>query len=40
VDFPRAAHAEEVLLSEKLEGYADYMKRTGRFLPPFKKEHK
>jgi protein-S-isoprenylcysteine O-methyltransferase Ste14 len=32
-DFRRAANQEEALLCEKLDGYADYMKRTGRFLP-------
>ncbi len=33
-DFSRAARAEEVLLATNLPGYADYMARTGRFLPP------
>jgi protein-S-isoprenylcysteine O-methyltransferase Ste14 len=32
-DFPRAAKQEEGLLCENLEGYAEYMERTGRFLP-------
>lgn len=33
-DFSRAARAEEELLTAKLPGYAEYMTRTGRFLPP------
>jgi protein-S-isoprenylcysteine O-methyltransferase Ste14 len=32
-DFTRAAHQEEQLLARKLPGYAEYMTRTGRFLP-------
>ena len=32
-DFGRAAKQEEVLLGEKLPGYADYMARTPRFVP-------
>jgi protein-S-isoprenylcysteine O-methyltransferase Ste14 len=32
-DFSRAASQEEALLRKKLDGYADYMRRTGRFLP-------
>ena len=35
-DFSRAARAEEVLLSENLPGYAEYVQRTGRFLPTWK----
>jgi protein-S-isoprenylcysteine O-methyltransferase Ste14 len=33
IDFSQAARKEERLLSEKLPDYADYMERTGRFLP-------
>lgn len=32
-DFCRAAKKEEALLCEKLDGYANYVRRTGRFLP-------
>jgi protein-S-isoprenylcysteine O-methyltransferase Ste14 len=32
-DFTRAAHQEEDLLSKTLPGYADYARRTPRFLP-------
>ena len=32
-DFTRAAQQEEELLSKKLPGYADYARRTPRFLP-------
>lgn len=32
-DFCGAAKKEEALLCERLDGYADYMRRTGRFLP-------
>lgn len=32
-DFTKAARQEEVLLSEKLPGYADYMTRTSAFFP-------
>jgi protein-S-isoprenylcysteine O-methyltransferase Ste14 len=40
IDFSKAARAEEALLSEKLDGYADYIKRTGRFLPTLKNRGK
>lgn len=33
LDFCSAAKKEEALLCERLDGYADYMRRTGRFLP-------
>lgn len=36
-DFSRAAKQEEVLLSKNLPGYADYMARTSRFFPKFRK---
>lgn len=36
VDFPRAAHQEEELLTEKLPDYAEYMERTGRFVPKWR----
>jgi protein-S-isoprenylcysteine O-methyltransferase Ste14 len=36
-DFSRAARQEETLLAQTLPGYADYMKRTPRFLPRLKK---
>jgi protein-S-isoprenylcysteine O-methyltransferase Ste14 len=32
-DFSRAANQEEAMLCENLDGYDDYMRRTGRFLP-------
>jgi protein-S-isoprenylcysteine O-methyltransferase Ste14 len=32
-DFTRAAHQEEDLLTKSLPGYADYARRTPRFLP-------
>lgn len=32
-DFTRAAHQEEDLLTKTLPGYADYVRRTPRFLP-------
>jgi len=32
-DFRSAAKKEEALLCENLDGYADYMRRTGRFVP-------
>jgi protein-S-isoprenylcysteine O-methyltransferase Ste14 len=32
-DFTRAAHQEEDLLTKTLPGYADYARRTPRFLP-------
>lgn len=32
-DFSRAAAQEERLLSDRLDGYASYMRRTGRFIP-------
>ena len=32
-DFARAAHQEEDLLTQTLPGYADYARRTPRFLP-------
>jgi protein-S-isoprenylcysteine O-methyltransferase Ste14 len=32
-DFPRAACKEEVLLSQNLPGYSEYMARTPRYLP-------
>jgi protein-S-isoprenylcysteine O-methyltransferase Ste14 len=32
-DFTRAAHQEEDLLTKNLPGYADYARRTPRFLP-------
>ncbi len=32
-DFTRAARQEEQLLAANLPGYAEYMARTGRFLP-------
>jgi protein-S-isoprenylcysteine O-methyltransferase Ste14 len=32
-DFTRAAHQEEDLLTKTLSGYADYARRTPRFLP-------
>jgi protein-S-isoprenylcysteine O-methyltransferase Ste14 len=32
-DFCGAAKKEETLLCERLDGYANYMRRTGRFLP-------
>lgn len=36
-DFTRAAQQEEDLLSKTLPGYADYARRTPRFLPRLKK---
>ncbi len=33
LDFPRAAHKEEVLLSAELPGYEAYMARTPRYFP-------
>jgi protein-S-isoprenylcysteine O-methyltransferase Ste14 len=32
-DFSRAARQEEDLLCERLDGYAEYIQRTGRFFP-------
>ncbi|HET90019.1 MAG TPA: isoprenylcysteine carboxylmethyltransferase family protein [Chloroflexi bacterium] len=37
-DFTRAAKQEEILLSENLVGYTDYMARTPRFIPRFGKQ--
>ncbi len=36
-DFTRAAQQEEALLSQTLPGYADYARRTPRFLPRLKR---
>jgi protein-S-isoprenylcysteine O-methyltransferase Ste14 len=36
-DFSRAAKQEDALLSQDLPGYADYMARTSRFFPRFRK---
>ncbi len=36
-DFTRAARQEEELLSKNLAGYADYMQRVPRFLPPLRR---
>jgi protein-S-isoprenylcysteine O-methyltransferase Ste14 len=38
VSFSMATRREEKLLAEKLPGYSDYMARTSRFLPGFKKD--
>jgi protein-S-isoprenylcysteine O-methyltransferase Ste14 len=38
VDFTLVTRREEKLLAEKLPGYSDYMARTPRFLPRFKKD--